>query len=173
MNVAGKVFDGVTFNANAKLRMKNEWIDFAVMRKLARSFNREGRESGYINGIFGIKTNMLKADVKDPEVGGMPTASADWDKTVPVPYLGLNLELPVSTRVFVKSDIRYFKLNYDDYDAKYRDFLIEAVYRMNNSFNNEWFLNFGYRNAKYDVNGKGDDVLLEYKGPIMGIETAF
>lgn len=180
LSIAGKVFNGTAFQAGAHLEVENEWYDIAWKRKLARTLNSEGNETSSAGLIFGVKTNKAYAKVQDPQVAGVPGAvapipeSKDWDKTFPVPYLGLNGSVSFGNRLFVDGDFRYFKLNYDDYEAKYHDYIVELAYRVTgDTCKNEVFLKAGYRNAEYDVSGKGDAVLLEYKGPVFYLEFKF
>lgn len=180
LSIAGKVFNGKNFQAGAHLEVENEWYDIAWKRKLARTLNSEGNETSSAGLIFGVKTNKAYAKVQDPQVGGVPgeiapiPESKDWDKTFPVPYLGLNGSVSFGNRLFVDGDFRYFKLNYDDYEAKYHDYIVELAYRVTgDTCKNEAFLKAGYRSAEYDVSGKGDAVLLEYKGPVFYLEFKF
>lgn len=168
-------FNGKNFKLDASLRLQNEWVDLAWVRKLSHSFNEEGHEKSYFSGIFGIKVNYTNIELTNPVTAGLTLgARAEWAEAIPIPYLGIEGGLLMGKSLWLKANCRIFKLNYDEYSAEHHDYIVNVAYRLNEqNKNQDWFFNVGYRDVNYDISGDGDEVLIEYKGPIVGVDVHF
>lgn len=168
-------FNGKNFNVDASLRLQNEWVDLAWIRKLSHSFNEEGHEKNYFSGIFGIKANYTNIELTNPVAAGLTVgARAEWAEAIPIPYLGIEGGVLMGKSLWLKANCRIFKLTYDEYSAEHHDYIVNVAYRLNEqNKNQDWFFNVGYRDVNYDISGDGDSVLIEYKGPIVGVDVHF
>lgn len=170
-----RTFKDKNFNIGASLKFQNEWIDMAWIRKMSHKFNEEGHEKFYWSGIFGIKTNYTNIELSNPVAADMTLgARAEWAQAIPIPYIGIEGGMLLGKSLWLRTNCRIFKLNYDGYSAEHHDYTYNVAYRLNKeSKNQDWFFNAGYRDAKYDITGKGDEVVIKYKGPIFGFDVHF
>ena len=108
------------------------------------------------------------------DVAGVPQ-STSYSETFPVPYIGVEAGTYLGENLYLKGYYRFLKLDgIKDYDAKHADFDISLSYKLSNKdCDQDLFVDVGYRQVSYDVDGKGNDVELKYKGPYVGLEFRF
>ena len=182
-NNVQKVFKGYTYDGtvNANFKINNSMYDLLWKYRFNHNVEESGREKSYVAGLLGIKASKMKFSfagraVPFGLVGAQPEYKyLDESETIPVPYIGVEAGTYLGEKVYLKGYYRYLKLNnIKNYDAKHGDFDVSLSYRLSgNDGNQDIFLDVGYRQVVYDVEGEGKDIELRYKGPYIGLEFKF
>ena len=175
-----KTFKGKEYRADdSTFDINNSMYDLVWKYRFSHNVEESGREKSYVAGLLGIKASKMDFNFKGQASndGGMTYQfhQTDEKETIPVPYIGVEAGTYLGEKVYLKGYFRYLKLNnIKDYDAKHSDFDVSLSYRLSgNDGNQDIFLDVGYRQVVYDVEGKGNDVELKYKGPYVGLEFKF
>ena len=173
-----KEFKGKLYQAGARFEINNSMYDLLWKYRFNHKFDENGREKSYVAGLLGIKSSKMDFSFNgQATVGGGPVAEYRESKseTIPVPYIGIEAGTYVSDKVYLKGYYRYLKLNnIKDYDAEHSDYDVSLSYKLSeDNGNQDVYLDVGYRQVVYDVEGKGNDVELKYKGPYIGLEFRF
>lgn len=173
-----KEFRGKVYAADANFKINNAMYDLVWKYKFSHNVEASGREKSYVSGLLGIKASKMEFTFDgNATEGGVPIGNHHEAKseTIPVPYIGVEAGTYIGEKVYLKGHFRYLKLNnVSDYDAEHSDYDVSLSYRLSGSeCNQDIFLDVGYRQVVYDVEGKGNDVELKYKGPYVGLEFRF
>lgn len=168
-------FKGVEYSANAKFDINNSMFDLAWNYRLSHNVEASGREKSYLSAILGVKSSKMEFRLNGIDSLTLNPRSEEYSKTLPVPYVGLEFGSYLSDDLYFKATARYLSLNnIKDYDVKHCDYDVALSYKVNSQNNNsDLFIDLGYRQVVYDVDGDGNDVELRYKGPYVGIEYLF
>lgn len=173
-----KEFKGKVYTTDANFEINNSMYDLVWKYKFSHKVEESGRENSYVSGLLGIKASKMEftfdgnATENGANIGRRHEAKSE---TIPVPYIGIEAGTYVGEKVYLKGYYRYFKLNnVNDYDAEHSDYDVSLSYKLSgDDGNQDIFLDAGYRQICYDVEGKGNDVELKYKGPYVGLEFRF
>lgn len=168
-------FDGKTFQANADIKMdlKNAWYNVSVAKTFVDQ-NHNGLNSLLLKGRLGVKVNDAEIDVQGTDSLSGLVESKSWSETLPIPYIGIEASSQMTDILGLYFNFNFFKATISDYDAVYRDLTLAVKARLNRGCKDkELYLNLGYRSVKYDVKGDGDAILMEYDGPVVGLELLF
>ncbi|MBQ3643120.1 MAG: hypothetical protein II961_00855 [Candidatus Riflebacteria bacterium] len=166
-------FKGVNYAANANFEINNSMYDLVWKYRFSHKVEETGREKSYVAGLLGIKASDMEFKLSG-DVAGVPQ-STSYSETFPVPYIGVEAGTYLGENLYLKGYYRFLKLDgIKDYDAKHADFDISLSYKLSNKdCDQDLFVDVGYRQVSYDVDGKGNDVELKYKGPYVGLEFRF
>lgn len=169
-----KEFKGVNYRADAKFDINNSMFDLAWNYRLAHKVEESGREKHYVSAILGVKASDMEFKIAGEDNLGY-YKSEKYSKTIPVPYIGLEYGSCFRDDLFFKATVRYLKLDdIKDYDVKHCDYNVALSYKVNSErINQDLFIDVGYRQVVFDVDGEGNDVELKYKGPYIGVEWQF
>ena len=178
LNGVQKSFKGKVYAADADFKINNSMYDLVWKYKFSHNVEESGREKSYIAGLLGIKASDMEftfdgeATENGNPVGRRHEARSE---TIPVPYIGVEGGTYLGENLYLKGYLRYLKLNnVKDYDAEHADYDVSLSYKLSNkNGNQDIFMDVGYRQVSYDVDGKGNDVELKYKGPYIGLEFRF
>lgn len=177
-----KEFKGKLYAADANFEINNAMYDLVWKYKFNHKVEESGREKSYVSGLLGVKASKMefKFNGQARVVGGNnqnmeETHEERESETIPVPYIGVEAGTYIGERVYLKGYYRYLKLNnVKDYDAEHSDYDVSLSYRLSGTdCDQDIFLDVGYRQVVYDVEGDGKDVELKYKGPYVGLEFRF
>lgn len=168
-----KQFKGKNYDAQADFEINNSMYDLVYKYRFSHKVEESGREKSYVAGLFGIKASDMEFKLSG-KVAGVDQ-STSYSETIPVPYIGIEGGTYIGEKVYLKGYFRYLKLDgIKDYDAKHADYDVSLSYKLSNEDGNQdLFLDVGYRQVSYEVDGKGNDVELKYKGPYVGLEFRF
>lgn len=177
-NGVQKEFKGKVYAADANFEINNSMYDLVWKYKFSHKVEESGREKSYVAGLLGIKASDMEftfdgnATENGNPIGRHHEARSE---TIPVPYIGVEAGTYLGENLYLKGYYRYLKLNnVKDYDAEHSDYDVSLSYKLSNKDGNQdIFLDAGYRQVVYDVEGKGNDVELKYKGPYVGLEFRF
>lgn len=177
-NGLNKTFRGKVYAADANFKINNEMYDLVWKYRFTHKVEETGREKSYVAGLFGIKASKMEftfdgnATENGVNIGNHHEAKSE---TIPVPYLGVEAGTYLGDNLYLKGYFRYLKLNnVSDYDAEHADYDVSLSYKLSNEDGKQdIFFDVGYRQIVYDVEGKGNDVELKYKGPYVGLEFRF
>lgn len=177
-NGLNKTFRGKVYAADANFKINNEMYDLVWKYRFTHKVEETGREKSYVAGLFGIKASKMEftfdgnATENGVNIGNHHESKSE---TIPVPYLGVEGGTYLGENLYLKGYFRYLKLNnIKDYDAEHADYDVSLSYKLSNKDGNQdIFFDVGYRQVVYDVEGKGNDVELKYKGPYVGLEFRF
>ncbi len=166
-------FKGKNYAANADFEINNSMFDLVYKYRFTHKVEESGREKSYVAGLFGIKASDMEFKL-DGDVAGV-RQNTSYSENIPVPYIGVEAGTYIGENIYLKAYYRYLKLNnIKDYDAKHADYDVALSYKLSNKDGNQdIFVDVGYRQVSYDVDGKGNDVELKYKGPYIGLEFRF
>ena len=177
-------FKGKKYGANANFEINNAMYDLVWKYKLSHKVEESGREKSYVSGLLGVKASKMEfkfngqageVDANGNVVGAMAETHESKSETIPVPYIGIEGGTYLGEKVYLKGYYRYLKLNnIKDYDAEHSDYDVSLSYKLSGEgCDQDIFLDVGYRQVVYDVEGDGNDVELKYKGPYVGLEFRF
>ena len=172
-----RMFKGKNYNANAKFNIDNNIYDLLFNYDFCHSIHKDGREKYYFGGIFGVKASDIdfgiSGQVMNP--GGPATVeSTSYSETLPVPYVGFEYGTFIGKLYYFKAGIRYMGLNIKDYDATHYDYNLAFSYQLSgDDCLHDLMMDVGYRYINYDVEGKGNDIDLSYKGPYLSFNVLF
>ncbi len=175
-------FKGKVYGADgtANFEINNSMFDLLWKYKFSHKIEESGREKSYVAGLLGIKASKMEFsfDGRAMDIDGVtPLGEVHESKseTIPVPYIGVEAGTYLGDNLYLKGYFRYLKLNnIKDYDAKHADYDVSLSYKLSNkNGNQDIFMDVGYRQVIYDVEGDGNDVELKYKGPYVGLEFRF
>ena len=168
-----KQFKGKNYDAQADFEINNSMYDLVYKYRFSHKVEESGREKSYVAGLFGIKASDMEFKLSG-KVAGVDQ-STSYSETLPVPYIGIEGGTYIGEKLYLKGYFRYLKLDgIKDYDAKHADYDVSLSYKLSNQDGNQdLFLDVGYRQVSYEVDGKGNDVELKYKGPYVGLEFRF
>ncbi len=175
-------FKGKVYGADgtANFEINNSMFDLLWKYKFSHKIEESGREKSYVAGLLGIKASKMEFsfDGRAMDIDGVtPLGEVHESKseTIPVPYIGVEAGTYLGDNLYLKGYFRYLKLNnIKDYDAEHSDYDVSLSYKLSNKDGNQdIFLDVGYRQVIYDVEGDGNDVELKYKGPYVGLEFRF
>jgi hypothetical protein len=78
-------FEKKTYNLGANIQLENSWFDLAYNHNLTRSkqADKNGRETFYLDGIFGVKFTNARINVKGTAAGVY--SEEEWEEDFPVP----------------------------------------------------------------------------------------
>ncbi len=179
LNGQTKTFKGKEYGGNANFKIDNSMYDLLWKYRFSHKVEESGREKSYVAGLLGIKASKMDFSIEGQATeNGVPIAGIHQEsksETIPVPYLGVEAGTFLGDNLYLKGYFRYLKLNnIKDYDAKHSDYDISLSYKLSNKEGNQdIFIDVGYRQVVYDVEGEGNDVELKYKGPYVGLEFRF
>ena len=173
-----KEFKGKVYAADANFKINNQMYDLVWKYRFSHKVEESGREKSYVAGLFGIKASKMEFtfDGNATENGvNIGNRHEGRSETIPVPYLGVEAGTYLGDNLYLKGYFRYLKLNnVSDYDAEHADYDVSLSYKLSNEDGKQdIFFDVGYRQVVYDVEGKGNDVELKYKGPYVGLEFKF
>ncbi len=175
-----KTFKGKEYRADdSNFEINNSMYDLVWKYRFAHKVEESGREKSYVAGLLGVKASKMEFNFRGQasEDGGntYQFMNTHEKETIPVPYLGVEAGTYLGEKVYLKGYFRYLKLNnVKNYDAKHSDFDVSLSYRLSgNDGDQDIFFDVGYKQVVYDVEGKGKDVELKYKGPYVGLEFKF
>ena len=101
-------------------------------------------------------------------------AHTEYSETLPVPYFGFEYGTFIGKLYYLKMGIRYMGLNVRDYDAEHFDYNVALSYQLSgDDCLHDLMFDVGYRYINYDVEGKGNDIDLSYKGPYVSFDVLF
>ena len=166
-------FKGKNYAANADFEINNSMYDLVWKYRFSHNVEESGREKSYVAGLLGIKASDMELKLSGDVAGVAQNTS--YSENIPVPYIGVEAGTYIGENLYLKGYFRYLKLNnIKDYDAKHADYDVSLSYKLSNkNGNQDIFMDVGYRQVSYDVDGKGNDVELKYKGPYIGLEFRF
>ena len=173
----GRMFKGRNFVANSKFNVDNNIYDLLFDYDLWHSVHRDGREKCYFGGIFGVKVSEFDFGITGQTVipggqGGMEHAF--YSETLPIPYFGFEYGTFIGKLYYFKAGVRYIGMNIKDYDATNLDYNLALSYQLSgDDCLHDLMLDLGYRYINYDVEGKGNDVDLAFKGPYVSFDVLF
>ncbi len=178
LNGVQKEFKGKVYAADANFKINNSMYDLLWKYRFTHKVEESGREKSYVAGLLGVKASKMEFtfDGNATENGiNIGNHHEGRSETVPVPYIGVEAGTYIGEKLYLKGYYRYLKLNnISDYDAEHSDYDVSLSYKLSGSDGNQdIFLDVGYRQVVYDVEGKGNDVELKYKGPYVGLEFRF
>lgn len=180
-----KQFKGKLYNGDARFEINNAMYDLVWKYKFSHKVEESGREKSYVSGLLGVKASKMEfkfngqAGEVNPatgqRIGDTVETSESKSETIPVPYIGVEAGTYLGEKVYLKGYYRYLKLNnIKDYDAEHSDYDVSLSYKLSGEgCDQDIFLDVGYRQVVYDVEGDGNDVELKYKGPYVGLEFRF
>ena len=166
-------FKGVNYGANADFEINNSMYDLVYKYRFSHKVEESGREKSYVAGLFGIKASDMEFKLSG-DVAGV-RQSTSYSEKIPVPYIGVEGGTYIGEKLYLKGYFRFLKLDgVKDYDVKHADYDVSLSYKLSNEdCNQDLFVDVGYRQVTYEVDGKGNDVELKYKGPYVGLEFRF
>lgn len=167
-------FDGKNYNVGANMNLKNTWFDLAYNHNLYRNSEADQSfDAAYIDGIFGVKFSKSEVDILG-NVAGV-TDRGNWDKSYPIPYLGLAGATQLSGNLWARASLKYMNIKVSGTDALHHDHSFHVAYKINTSISSdtELFLDLGYRHVKYDITNDNDSAEITYKGPVFGLFARF
>ena len=169
-----KNFKGKNYQADANFEINNSMFDLAWNYRLAHNVEACGREKSYVSAMLGVKASDMEFRLSGKDEFNN-TISEDYSKTLPVPYIGLEFGSYLNDNMYFKGLVRYLKLDdIKDYDIKHCDYDVALSYKLNGkNCDKDLFIDVGYRQIVFDVDGEGNDVELKYKGPYVGLEFLF
>lgn len=159
-----RTFKGKTYTANANVELNNSMYDLLWKYQLWNKKNSCDR--AYLSGILGVKASDMEFSVSNAALG-----HTSYSEIIPVPYIGLEFGTNIGNDWYFKTNARYLQIDdIKDYDAKHCDFDVSLSYKVSGK---SLFIDAGYRQVLYNVEGEGNDVELKYKGPYVGLEYLF
>ena len=175
-----KEFKGKSYAGNVGFDVNNSMYDLLWKYRLAHEVEECGREKSYVAALLGVKASQMEfainGEATEVSTGAViGQYSEDKKETIPVPYIGVEFGSYLGDALYLKGYVRYLKLNnIKDYDAKHCDYDVALSCKLSKKeCANKLFLDIGYRQISYDVEGEGNDVELKYKGPYAGLEYQF
>lgn len=167
-------FKGVSYKGNADFDIDNAMFDLAWNYRLAHKVEATGREKRYVSAMVGVKISDMEFKIAGEDNLGNKV-SEKYSKVIPSPYVGLEFGSYFCDDLYLKASIRYLKLNdIKNYDVKHCDYDVALSYKVNyDKLDQDIFVDVGYRQVAFDVDGEGNDVELKYKGPYIGVEWQF
>ncbi len=172
-----RMVKGKNYAANAKYIIDNNIYDILLNYHLWRSMSSAGRENFYISGLFGVKVSDMDFDINGQTfAAGAPAAndSSSYSETLPTPYVGLEYGSFINKVFYLKAGVRYMGLNIRDYDGHHYDYNFKLSYRISgDDCSHDVLMDMGYRYVVYEIDGKGNNVKLRYKGPYLGFDLLF
>jgi hypothetical protein len=172
-----RMFKGKNYNANSKFKIDNNIYDLLFNYDLCHSIHKDGKEKYYFGGIFGVKASDFDFGISGQVLNqGAPavTESTSYSETLPVPYVGFEYGTFIGKLYYFKAGIRYMGLNIKDYDATHYDYNLAFSYQLSgDDCLHDLMMDVGYRYINYDVEGKGNDIDLSYKGPYLSFNVLF
>lgn len=167
-------FKGISYKGNADFDIDNAMFDLAWNYRLAHKVEATGREKRYVSAMLGVKISDMEFNIAGEDNLGNKV-SEKYSKTIPSPYVGLEFGSYFCDDLYLKASIRYLKLNdIKNYDVKHCDYDVALSYKVNyDKLDQAVFVDVGYRQVVFDVDGEGNDVELKYKGPYIGVEWQF
>ena len=166
-------FKGVNYGANADFEINNSMYDLVWKYRFNHKVEESGREKSYVAGLVGIKASDMEFNLSGDVAGVRQNTS--YSEKIPVPYIGVEGGTYIGEKLYLKGYFRFLKLDgVKDYDVKHADYDVSLSYKLSNEdCNQDLFIDVGYRQVTYEVDGKGNDVELKYKGPYVGLEFRF
>ncbi len=166
-------FKGVNYGANADFEINNSMYDLVWKYRFNHKVEESGREKSYVAGLVGIKASDMEFNLSGNVAGVRQSTS--YSEKIPVPYIGVEGGTYIGEKLYLKGYFRFLKLDgVKDYDVKHADYDVSLSYKLSNEdCNQDLFIDVGYRQVTYEVDGKGNDVELKYKGPYVGLEFRF
>ena len=170
-----RMFKGRNYGVNSKFNIKNNIYDILFNYHLWHLVYNSGIEKYYVAGLFGVKATDSKFSVKGPTLGAQPqNISTEYSEVLPTPYVGLEYGTFIGKLFYLKAGIRYMGLDVKDYEASHYDYNATLSYRLSgDDCLHDVLLDLGYRYIEYDVEGKGNDIELTYKGPYIAFDVLF
>lgn len=172
-----RMFKGKNYTANAKYKIDNNIYDVLLNYHLWRSMSCAGRENFYISGLFGVKVSDMDFDLEGQTItaGGIQARDqSSYSESLPTPYVGVEYGSFINKVFYFKAGVRYMGLNYGDYDGHHYDYNLKLSYRLSgDDCSHDVLMDVGYRYIVYQLDGKGNDVKLRYKGPYFGFDLLF
>ena len=101
-------------------------------------------------------------------------ARTSYSENLPTPYVGVEYGSFINKVFYFKAGIKYMGLSIRDYDGHLYDYNLKLSYRLSSDdCSHDVLMDLGYRYLVYDVDGKGNNVKLRYKGPYLGFDLLF
>lgn len=173
---ANRMFKGRQYTANTKFRIRDNIYDLLYNYRLSHNIRRNGQEKYYFSGLLGVKVSDMEYGMAGQIMapGGAVNHSSEYSKTLPIPYAGLEYGTFIGKMFYFKAGFRCMTANIKDYEAANYDYNATLSYRLSgDDCLHDVLFDIGYRHISYEVEGKGDDVELEYSGPYMGFDVLF
>jgi hypothetical protein len=172
----GRMFKGKNYTADTQFKIRDNIYDLLYNYRLSHNIRKNGQEKYHFSGILGVKVSDMDFGLSGQVIGpgGAINEHNEYSKTLPVPYVGLEYGTFIGKMFYFKAIFRCMEVNVKDYDAGHYDYNAVLSYRLSgDDCLHDVMFDVGYRYINYDVEGKGDDIELEYKGPYMGFDVLF
>ena len=165
-------FKGKNYNADTKYKIKDNIFDLLMGYRLWHSMCQDGREKRHISWLTGVKASVMDFGMSG-QVGAI-TENTNYKKTLPIPYVGLEFGTFIGKMLYFKASVRAMGLDISDYKANHIDYNLSLSYRLSGDDSlHDILMDVGYRSVAYDLDGKGNDIELEYSGPYIGFDMLF
>ncbi len=171
-----RTFKGRNYVAGSKFKIKDNIYDFLMDYRLWHRVYKDGIEKNKISLLLGVKTSDLDFIMEGNVFGGAGTQKVNYDKSLPIPYVGLEYGTFIGRELYFKANVRAISANVKDYEASHSDYTLSLAYRLSgDDCSHDMLLDVGYKSIIYDVESDklGNDIDIEYSGPYIGFDMLF
>ena len=170
-----RIFKGKNYAANSKFNIKNSIYDILFNYHLWHLVYNSGIEKYYVAGLLGVKATDSSFSIKGPIIGAQPQSIyTEYSEVLPTPYVGLEYGTFLGKLFYLKAGVRYMGLDVKDYEGSHYDYNATLSYRISgDDCLHDVLMDLGYRYIEYDIEGKGNDIDLTYKGPYIAFDVLF
>lgn len=151
------------------MSLENTWFDISASKELTKSQDKNFN----LDGTLGVKISKSKIAVSGTDEFDNQM-SHSWDETIPVPYIGLALSGELGEKFTYSAHYNWLEAKVGDYDASFKDIELKGAIRLNEkNADKEWFFYLAKQKIEYDIEGKDNKLVLDYSGPVFGLEVLF
>ena len=169
-----RAFNGYQLKTGSKFNIKNRIFDIMFNRKFMREEDALAKYELFALGGIRIINSVITA--RGSQTGTTDQyVYANWEKTFPVPYLGMKGGWKLGRATKLNGHLIYSVFpTTDGYDAEFYDIGTNVTFDFSESkFGNLLQLELGYNQEMYDIDGHGNGIQFKFSGPFASLNLVF